>query len=75
MIPSYETHPETKSLGPDGQPCDRRTAGLLGRRPAMATEMVVVGKEANELEQVETGLIDELGGADDLPAGPVGRAA
>ena len=26
----------------------------------VATETVVIGKEANELEQVETGLIDEL---------------
>ena len=34
--------------------------GLLGRRPIVATETLVIGKEANELEQVETGLIDAL---------------
>jgi len=26
----------------------------------MATETLVIGKEANELEQVESGLVDEL---------------
>jgi hypothetical protein len=60
LIAAHPYHPEAKSLGPDGQPCDRRTVGLLGRRPVMATEITVIGKEANELEQVETGLIDDL---------------
>ena len=60
MIREFRAHPEAKSLGPDGRPCGKRTTGLLQRRPVVATETVVIGKEANELEQVETGLIDEL---------------
>jgi len=60
LIASHPWHPEAKSLGPDGSPCQRRTVGLLGRRPVVVNEVVVIGKEANELEQVETGLIDEL---------------
>ncbi len=60
LIVAYPFHPEAKSLGPDGQPCHQRTVGLMGRRQAVATGLVVIGKEANELEQVETGLIDEL---------------
>ena len=60
LIASHPWHPEAKSLGPDGLPCHQRTVGLLGRRPVIATDIAVIGKEANELEQVETGLIDTL---------------
>jgi hypothetical protein len=60
LIAAHPCHPEAKSLGPDGEECHERTVGLLGRRPVMAEELVVIGKEANELEQVESGLIDEL---------------
>ncbi len=60
LMDAHPFHPETKSLGSDGLPCRQRTTGLLNRRPVVATETVVIGKEANELEQVETGLIDEL---------------
>ena len=47
-------------LEPNGAPCRQRIVGLLGRRPVVATDSVVIGKEANELEQVKTGLIDEI---------------
>ena len=42
--------PRTKSLGPDGTPCDRETTGLLQRRPVRATTITHIGKEANRLE-------------------------
>jgi hypothetical protein len=60
LIAAHPFHPEAKSLGPDGLPCHERTMGLLHRRPVMATEITVIGKEANELEQVESGVVDEF---------------
>jgi len=60
LIAAHPFHPEAKRLGPAGQPCTQQTAGLLGRRPVMTRRKLVIGKEANELEQVETGLIDAL---------------
>jgi hypothetical protein len=60
LIAAHPYHPEAKSLGPDGLPCRQRTIGLLDRRPVIGTEIIVIGKEANDLEQVETGLIDDL---------------
>lgn len=60
LIAAHPFHSEAKSLGVDGVPCHQRSVGLLGRRSVVATETVVIGKEANELEQVETRLVDEL---------------
>jgi hypothetical protein len=34
---------------------------LLARRPAIAVEKRRVGKEANELERIEAGLVNEIG--------------
>lgn len=53
-------YPNRKSAASDRQPCGRQTVGLLGRRAVGAAEKVGIGKEADELEQVETGLIDDL---------------
>ncbi len=60
LIGAHPFHPEPKSLGPDELPCHKGTVGLLSRRPMIANEKRYVGKEANELERVETGLVDEL---------------
>jgi len=51
MLAKYETHPEAKSLGPKGQPCGRRTVGLLLRRPVMVGTIALIGKESNRLEE------------------------
>jgi hypothetical protein len=58
----YAAHPEAKALGPDGEPCRRGTVGLLQRRPVIAGEIKLIGKESNRLEDRFTGLltIDEL---------------
>lgn len=56
VIHEFRTHPEAKSCGPEGRPCDRQTVGLLGRRVVQETYIVHVGKEANKLEEVEAGL-------------------
>ena len=51
------THPESKSLSPKGQPCERRTIGLLTRRRIRATSYSDIGKEANRLDERTTGLL------------------
>lgn len=55
VIAKYETHPEAKSLGPDGQLCGRLTKGLLQRRPVAAGRIALIGKEANRLEERASG--------------------
>lgn len=55
VVAKYETHPEAKSLGPDGRPCGRLTAGLLQRRLVTVGEIVLIGKEANRLEERSLG--------------------
>jgi hypothetical protein len=61
VIAEYRSHPEAKSVGPDGRPCGRETIGLLCRRPARASNLIYIGKEANELDEVEEGLVHDLG--------------
>jgi hypothetical protein len=59
VLTSYRSHPEPKSLGPDGRPCTRNTIGLLSRRPVQALEIAHVGKEANLLAEISAGLIGD----------------
>jgi hypothetical protein len=61
VLARYRTHPEPKSLGPDGAPCSRRTSGLLQRRPVTATAITYIGKEAHRLEETTAGLIHDSG--------------
>jgi hypothetical protein len=45
-------HPEAKSLGPDGNPCEFHTTGLLQRRPISAmTPFQFIGKEIERKAQ------------------------
>lgn len=53
----YLAHREPKSCGPDGQPCDRQTTGLLRRRPVTVGTITVIGKEANRLDDREDGTL------------------
>jgi hypothetical protein len=51
ILADYRTHEESKSLGPDGLPCKRRTRGLLARRRVtMDGQPFHVGKESNSIE-------------------------
>lgn len=59
VIARYRTHPEPKSLGPDGTPCGKQTVGLLQRRSVTLRELVHIGKETNRLEDVEQGLVHD----------------
>ncbi len=55
VVNRYESHPESKVLGPDGMVCDRQTIRLLHRRPITAGKIVLIGKEANRLEERSSG--------------------
>jgi hypothetical protein len=59
VVARYRTHPEAKSLGPDGMPCQRRTVGLLQRSPVLLGDLVHIGKETNRLEDVEQGMVHD----------------
>jgi hypothetical protein len=61
VIRAYRFHPEFKSDAPDGGPCGRKTRGLLARTHVEAIGFVYIGKESNKLEEVEDGVIHDLG--------------
>ena len=60
IVAEFATHPEPKSAGPDGEECDRMSAGLQNRRTIDARSVVYIGKESNRLEDVEQGLVHSL---------------
>jgi hypothetical protein len=61
VLHQYRMHPEHKFNGPDGQPCRRNTAGVLQRRAVHLAGMPrLIGKEANNLDDVLNGLITNL---------------
>jgi hypothetical protein len=59
VLAEYRTHPEMKSLGPDGQVCSKQSRGLLQRRPVTVLSITHVGKESNRLEEVQAGLVHD----------------
>jgi hypothetical protein len=60
VLADYTSHPEDKSLGPDGQPSDAASAGLLKRRPVTVEGVRHVGKESNRLEDVQAGQMQDV---------------
>jgi hypothetical protein len=48
LLESYQNHPEAKSLGPDGNPCESHTRGLLQRAHIQANwPPIYIGKESD----------------------------
>jgi hypothetical protein len=48
LVESYQNHPEAKSLGPDGKPCEFDTRGLLQRAHIVANwPPIYIGKESD----------------------------
>jgi hypothetical protein len=47
VIRSYDSHPESKSVAPDGTPCGPDTTGLLKRTHVIAGTFGYVGKETD----------------------------
>jgi hypothetical protein len=49
LLESYQNHPEAKSLGPDGKPCEFDTRGLLQRAHIVANwPPAYIGKESDK---------------------------
>jgi hypothetical protein len=59
LIAGYDLHPERKFAAPDGQPCRPETKGLLHDLPLVVSTIRHVGKEGNELEAHQAGLVTE----------------
>lgn len=59
VIEMYRVHPEPKSLDAEGKPCDRRSIGLLRRRPVELGALDYVGKESHAVEEVSVGLVHD----------------
>ena len=56
VMQEYEVHPESKCADADGRPCGKQTVGLLQRRHVRIDQIKYIGKESNNLEDVESGL-------------------
>lgn len=49
LLDGYQNHPEAKSLGPDGKPCEFDTRGLLKRAHVIANwPPIYIGKESDK---------------------------
>lgn len=60
VIEEYIDHPEAKFYDARGRPCAPTTVGLLRRRHVVAESTgLVIGKEANRIEEVESGVIHD----------------
>src|SRR6202022_2512019 len=57
VLREYEVHPESKCADADGKPCGKQTVGLLQRRHVRIDQIKYVGKESNNLEEVDAGLM------------------
>jgi len=61
VLEDYEDHPESKCADSQGRPCSKTTIGLLQRRHVKIDEIKYIGKESNDLEEVEAGLVHTEG--------------
>ena len=57
VLREYEFHPESKCANAKGGPCEKQTVGLLQRRHSRIAQIKYIGKESNNLEDVEAGLV------------------
>jgi hypothetical protein len=60
VVTLYRRKREAKSLGADGYPCARGTAGLLSRRSVRGLTIRHIGKEANEIEDLAAGIASAI---------------
>jgi hypothetical protein len=61
IIERYLDHPDPRRLDEQGQRCTRRTTGLLSPRHIRAIHVEQIGEEANQLEELQAGLVDNAG--------------
>ncbi len=57
---TYRRHPESKFDDPNGDPCRPDTTGALVRAHVHASRRRYIGKEADQLDEVTAGLIQDL---------------
>jgi hypothetical protein len=57
VLNDYEYHPESKCADVRGNICQKQTIGLLQRRHIQIRRVTFIGKESNNLEEVQSGLI------------------
>ena len=57
VIDAYEFHPEAKCATADGTVSGKQTKGLHYRRHIIIDSITYIGKESNELEDVEAGMV------------------
>jgi hypothetical protein len=57
VFEEYEWHPETKCADADGEPASKQTVGLLHRRHITIDHVIYIGRESNQLEDVEAGKV------------------
>lgn len=57
VLREYEFHPESKCADASDNPCEKQTIGLLQRRHICVDHVRYIGKESNQLEAVDAGLI------------------
>jgi len=57
VLREYEFHLGAKSADAKGKPSGKQTVGLLHRRHVRVERIVYIGRESNQLEEVEAGII------------------
>jgi len=60
ILCGYIQHPETKSLGPDGEKCEAHTRGLLRRMTIQGGLQHCIGKEVSRFEQGKDDFIENV---------------
>lgn len=57
VLREYEFHLGAKSADVKGKPSGKRTLGLLCRRHVRVERIICIGRESNQLEEIEAGVI------------------
>jgi DNA-binding transcriptional regulator YiaG len=57
ILERFRNHPEAKSADSEGNPSDEKTIGLLGRLHVHVLSILHIGKESNQIEQQEEGVL------------------
>jgi hypothetical protein len=62
VFEEYEWHPESKCADASGEPAGKQTIGLLQRRHVSVGQIMYIGRESNQLEEVEAGTVHDAAG-------------
>jgi hypothetical protein len=59
VFEEYEWHPESKCADALGEPAGKQAIGLLQRRHVSVDQIIYIGRESNQLEEVDAGTIPD----------------